>query len=182
MTPVTHFKMLPFPVHWVLIQCRSNQGTIKHLYWHQYFCFSIILPFLHVSLKLSNHRGFQYSNISLLLIISVLQFQPTVGIELYPFFEMRCHWYFKQSCLLTLHTGIMHISGEMNSVKCFIISPFNQTFNSDKWLPGSKSRGVLVSKMLSSPCANKLPLGTSLIFVDSIRTALARSPSLLLHC
>lgn len=62
-------------------------------------------------------------------------------------------------------------------------APLNQTFNSDKWLPGSRrSRGVLVSKMLRSPSANKLPLGTPLIFTGSIRRALARSLSLLLHC
>lgn len=41
---------------------------------------------------------------------------------------------------------------------------------------------MLVSKMLSSPSANKLPLGASLIFAGSSRRALVRSLSLLLHC
>lgn len=132
--------------------------------------------------KLNNHRGLQHSNISLLFIISVLQFQPTPFLQC-SFFEIRCPWYFRQSCLLTLHTGITHISGEISSVRMLHLSPFNETFNSDKWLPWSRrSRGVLGSKMLSSPSASKPPPGTSLVCVGSITRALASSPSLLLHC
>lgn len=123
--------------------------------------------------KLNNHRGLQHSNISLLFIISVLQFQPTPFLQC-SFFEIRCPWYFRQSCLLTLHTGITHISGEISSVRMLHLSPFNETFNSDKWLPWSRrSRGVLGSKMLSSPSASKPPPGTSLVCVGSITRALA---------
>lgn len=136
--------------------------------------------------KLNNHGGLQHSSVSLPLIISVLQFptySPFSGIQ---FFETRSPRYFRQSCLLTLHTGTTHISGEISSAESALSSgPLTRHLTPTLTNGSLRAEGVVECRhprCWAVPSANRSPTGTSLIYVGSIRRALARSPSLLLHC